>query len=266
MAGKAHLVPRVLTGLLLTLLLAVSAACGGQAGKNLAGDPAGAGTTGKPLEFEVVDNVAELPTPIQEWLDLFRVIGGLDTLTVDGYTYLLVALGERPTGGYAVEIERVAEPYPGGCRVWYRTRSPKPGEFVTQAFTYPYALVRVAARTDDCRFLHSRHEGGPAPVRTGSLRIEPELAARLQAHVDAGHSTWLTDPLEAAQRLGIAVGFSPDAEFQLLAPADKGAAAAGRAEVRVTQDGASYIVELIQPNGPDPHGIWLLSGVGRGSK
>ena len=71
---------------------------------------------------------------------------------------LLVAkMGSRPTGGYAIEIRAVeVQPpnpsVPGGPAVSLTTvlkvkvfsRSPGPGEIVTQAFTSPYHVVKVA--------------------------------------------------------------------------------------------------------------------------
>lgn len=71
---------------------------------------------------------------------------------------LLVAkMGSRPTGGYAIEIRAVeVQPpnpsVPGGPAISLTTvlnvkvfsRSPGPGEIVTQAFTSPYHVVKVA--------------------------------------------------------------------------------------------------------------------------
>ena len=55
---------------------------------------------------------------------------------------VLVALGERPTGGYAVEIREVLA---GGGALHVRYVEVRPGArcFVTQAVTYPYAAVAI---------------------------------------------------------------------------------------------------------------------------
>lgn len=53
---------------------------------------------------------------------------------------LLVYLGERPTGGYGVEIDSAAVKGDTLAAV-VSFRSPQPNEFVTMAFTYPYSLV-----------------------------------------------------------------------------------------------------------------------------
>jgi len=55
---------------------------------------------------------------------------------------IAVFLGQKPTGGYAVEVTGVRQK---GKRlvVEARVRQPDPGGFVTQALTQPYELVAV---------------------------------------------------------------------------------------------------------------------------
>jgi len=54
-----------------------------------------------------------------------------------------IFLGEKPTGGYEVEIVR-AERRDSSLYFYYREKSPPPGAMVTQALTQPFHLVRVA--------------------------------------------------------------------------------------------------------------------------
>lgn len=63
----------------------------------------------------------------------------------DEGTVVVLLLGERPTGGYAVEIERVRERR-DGMEVVVDVTRPAPGDMVTQALTTPYfvALLPVA--------------------------------------------------------------------------------------------------------------------------
>ena len=57
-----------------------------------------------------------------------------------GGTLVLVALGERPTGGYAIApISAVTTPQ--GTRITIREQRPARGAIVTQAFTYPWLLL-----------------------------------------------------------------------------------------------------------------------------
>ena len=51
-------------------------------------------------------------------------------------------LGEKPTGGYDVQISR-AEQTQDGLTIYYREKSPLPGGMVTQALTQPFHIVRI---------------------------------------------------------------------------------------------------------------------------
>ena len=56
-------------------------------------------------------------------------------------------MGERPTGGYAIEVTRI-EGTAQGLSVHYRTSRPDPSAMQTQALTQPFHLVTVP-RVDD---------------------------------------------------------------------------------------------------------------------
>ena len=61
----------------------------------------------------------------------------------DSEMVVAIFLGEKSTGGYAVEIVR-AEQSDSSLYFYYRENSPSPNSMVTQAFTQPFHLVRVA--------------------------------------------------------------------------------------------------------------------------
>ncbi|MCA8923855.1 MAG: protease complex subunit PrcB family protein [Planctomycetes bacterium] len=105
------------------------------------------------------------PTPLQALIQSEQelIASGSAGLIPPGVTVdfsrdaLLVArMGMRPTGGYGIEIRAVeaippAPSVPGGPAISLTTvlevqvfsRSPGPGEIVTQAFTSPYHVVKV---------------------------------------------------------------------------------------------------------------------------
>ena len=64
------------------------------------------------------------------------------------YSVVAVFAGEKPTSGYAVEIVRAET---GGSQtkerlllaITVRHRQPKAGDFVTEALTYPYHIIRM---------------------------------------------------------------------------------------------------------------------------
>ncbi len=57
-------------------------------------------------------------------------------------TTLLIFLGQRPTGGYGVDVEKV-EIKGGKLVVVARERCPKPGSMVIQVITSPFVAVKV---------------------------------------------------------------------------------------------------------------------------
>lgn len=67
-----------------------------------------------------------------------------DPLRVDlrRHTVLVVFAGEKPTGGWRVQITGVAK-RGSSCVVSYLIKAPPAGAMVTQAFTTPYAAIRL---------------------------------------------------------------------------------------------------------------------------
>lgn len=65
---------------------------------------------------------------------------------------LVVALGERPTGGHDVAIDAVTGDGAGGATVAYTAREPGEGCMSTQALTSPAVAVRVARVAGPVRF------------------------------------------------------------------------------------------------------------------
>lgn len=76
---------------------------------------------------------------------------------------IVVFLGERRTGGYAVEITGV-EKQPVGLIVSTRETSPPPGAMVTQALTQPWALALVPASDQPVK-VRSATRPAPRPAQ-----------------------------------------------------------------------------------------------------
>lgn len=57
---------------------------------------------------------------------------------------LIIDMGERRTGGYAVEVVGVTTT--GGAQIHLDLRvvQPSPGDFVTQVLTHPYSVAKVS--------------------------------------------------------------------------------------------------------------------------
>lgn len=84
----------------------------------------------------------ELPADVQRWVDLNRTVAGQYTSTHGGYTYLLVAAGEKPTGGYQVAFTEVRQA-DGKLVVRVSVLAPQPGSSVITAVTYPVGVARI---------------------------------------------------------------------------------------------------------------------------
>jgi hypothetical protein len=81
-----------------------------------------------------------------------------------------VALGERRTGGFRVFVDSIERGFTGGPVIRYVELTPGPGDFVTQAITSPYVIVRIG-----------RFAGGPAAF----ARLTKERPGR-----DRWHDRW----------------------------------------------------------------------------
>jgi hypothetical protein len=84
----------------------------------------------------------ELPAEVQAWIDAAVNDFGSQTLVHEGILYLLVTYGEKPTGGYDVEITDITEEE-GKLVVTANFTEPGEDEMVTQALTYPYDLAML---------------------------------------------------------------------------------------------------------------------------
>ncbi len=62
------------------------------------------------------------------------------------YSVVVVFAGEQPTGGYLVEIlsaETSGSQTQEQLAITVQHRQPKAGDFVTEALTYPYHMIRI---------------------------------------------------------------------------------------------------------------------------
>lgn len=59
-----------------------------------------------------------------------------------GRSYLIVTLGERPTAGYTVHIQKV-EQQGNALHVYVKEKPPAKGAMVIQVISYPYTVVSI---------------------------------------------------------------------------------------------------------------------------
>lgn len=61
--------------------------------------------------------------------------------------FLILNMGEKSTGGYSIGVEKVEETA-DKIIVTVKETEPKPGDMVTQAITYPYAVVKINSKKE----------------------------------------------------------------------------------------------------------------------
>lgn len=96
------------------------------------------------IAFDRPDS-ASLPPAVRQWKDANARKRGTYIRDEGNRTYVLVAWGEKPTGGYAVSIDEVASGRRGDVVV-VRLTAPAPDQVVTEALTYPSDLVVTRVR------------------------------------------------------------------------------------------------------------------------
>ncbi|MFD1361220.1 protease complex subunit PrcB family protein [Lentibacillus salinarum] len=103
------------------------------------------------LSFQMIDP-DEAPARVQTWLEKNRSEEAKKVFHADGKTYVIILLGQKSTGGYAVNIERMelakivspeSKQGKGTVNVTYHVTKPEEGSFNIQALTYPMAIAEL---------------------------------------------------------------------------------------------------------------------------
>ncbi|PTM59722.1 protease complex subunit PrcB family protein [Desmospora activa] len=99
------------------------------------------------------ETVEKLPVQVKEKAESLRTRGGETTVHHDGRQFVIIALGERRTGGYQVEVEDVEE-RGNEVHVYAREIAPETGAMVIQAITYPLAVVSFKTKEEQAVNVH----------------------------------------------------------------------------------------------------------------
>lgn len=83
----------------------------------------------------------DIPTAVYLWLEENKHSEGFGAFYSQGWVYLAVRMGQRPTGGYSVHLGDAQANGDITVKVHYKT--PKPWDMVTQVITYPRTAVKV---------------------------------------------------------------------------------------------------------------------------
>ncbi|MDZ8096500.1 MAG: protease complex subunit PrcB family protein [Nostoc sp. DedQUE05] len=89
----------------------------------------------------------------EEWIDLWQQHTSnaeppppVPQVDFTRYSVVVVFTGEQPTGGYSVEIlsaETSVSQTQQQLAITVEHRQPEAGDFVTEALTYPYHIIRI---------------------------------------------------------------------------------------------------------------------------
>lgn len=98
------------------------------------------------VDFRILSE-KEIPAKLKEILPRYQTLERALACKVNGEIYVVVTRGEKPTGGYGVDIDKIEkikdEEDKFKLIVYAKFTDPKPGDVVTQAITYPYAIGKT---------------------------------------------------------------------------------------------------------------------------
>lgn len=128
-------------------------------------EPAKMREIGKGVFSGVQDRLEVAVTNATQWTELWQRHCAQKTpaekapeIDFEKETVLFVALGRKPTGGYAAEIAEVKRGAKS-AEVIVRTRSPKPGGFQLQALSAPFHIVAVPKIEGEVKFTVEEGKG-----------------------------------------------------------------------------------------------------------
>lgn len=116
------------------------------------------GSTDKPL-YEVLlqqnDGGANInfyeilsePNEIKMLLNDEKLKGKISTNDVQQSNFVVLNMGEKPTGGYAITVESVIETE-NNIVIKVKEITPDPGAMLTQSITYPYSVVKINSKKE----------------------------------------------------------------------------------------------------------------------
>ena len=97
----------------------------------------------EPLEF-TVEEWEHLPTEVRTVVEELKKSDESRhrSLTSAERTYLIIVLGQRPTGGYTINVNRL-EQADDSLHVYAEEEGPPEDALVTQVISYPFIVISV---------------------------------------------------------------------------------------------------------------------------
>jgi hypothetical protein len=104
---------------------------------------------GSQLAFSVEG--PSLPSPITEIVEVVRQTGGARTINLNERTYIVIALGQRSTSGYSIEIGSISKKS-DHVEISYTENEPNPNQSLAQMITHPYVVISIPQSQLPVRF------------------------------------------------------------------------------------------------------------------
>ncbi|GAA4710076.1 protease complex subunit PrcB family protein [Brevibacillus fulvus] len=83
------------------------------------------------------------PAEVTEAMKQLRPSGGDRLVRADGKFYLVISLGQRPTGGYSLQLQKMDQLANGEWQITVAEQKPQPGMMTTQVITYPTLVIAL---------------------------------------------------------------------------------------------------------------------------
>lgn len=87
------------------------------------------------------------PNEIKMLLNDEKLKGKINATDVKQSNFVILNMGEKPTGGYAITVENVIET-DKEIIIKVKELLPEPGAMLMQSITYPYTIVKVNSKKE----------------------------------------------------------------------------------------------------------------------
>lgn len=102
------------------------------------------------IEYEVIKDMDTLPPNIPLFIESMKKEKGFTNIEFinKDLNVLVVTSGEKPTGGYGINVGSIAEEEGQVLKIIVNERVPEEGSVVTEALTYPYVVIKIPEKYD----------------------------------------------------------------------------------------------------------------------
>ncbi|WP_163195756.1 protease complex subunit PrcB family protein [Clostridium thermarum] len=142
------------------------------------------GITVNKISFEEVAE-ADIPDNLKDKIESSKFHRGFLYEEVDGYYYIAIFSGEKPTGGYGIKAVSI-EDNEGATNIFVEETAPAEGDFVATVITYPYTVIKATGITPDITLFHkdgSNFEiSQSAPEKMAVIKAEAQFLGQIDVN------------------------------------------------------------------------------------